>query len=101
GTFCKSGYAKPSGQPVATGSGLTAANDSARGIPDISLFSGDGFISNSFYVICQSDQNRGGVSCDLNSPFADFTGVGGTSAAAPAFAGIMALVNHGMAVNHP
>src|SRR5262249_55541102 len=30
--------------------------------------------------------------CDLNSPFNDFQGVGGTSAGAPAFAGIMALV---------
>jgi Pro-kumamolisin, activation domain/Bacterial Ig-like domain (group 3) len=70
--------------------------DGVRDLPDISLFAGDG-INGSFYVICQQDQNAldGGTAgtCDLNSPFLDFQGVGGTSAGAPAFAGIMALVN--------
>ncbi len=74
--------------------GMPAAN--ARQTPDISLFSGNG-TNASFYVICQEDANTGTgsstSSCDLNSPFADFQGVGGTSAAAPAFAGIMAMVN--------
>jgi hypothetical protein len=70
--------------------------DGFRDIPDISLFAGDG-INGSFYLICQQDQNAvdGGTAgtCDLNSPFLDIQGVGGTSAGAPAFAGIMALVN--------
>jgi hypothetical protein len=74
--------------------GMPAAN--ARQTPDISLFSGNG-TNASFYVICQQDANTGTdsstSSCDLNSPFNDFQGVGGTSAAAPAFAGIMAMVN--------
>jgi Pro-kumamolisin, activation domain/Bacterial Ig-like domain (group 3) len=69
--------------------------DGVRDIPDISLFSGNGF-NGSFYIICEQDANasQGGSSssCDLNSPFEDFQGVGGTSAAAPAFAGIMARV---------
>jgi subtilase family serine protease len=60
--------------------------DSARDLPDISLFSSDGFLG-SFYVICVKHLT-GGV-CDLNS----FAGFGGTSVASPAFAGIMALVN--------
>jgi hypothetical protein len=69
--------------------------DTFRDIPDISLFAGDG-INGSFYLICQQDQNAldGGTAgtCDLNSPFLDIQGVGGTSAGAPAFAGIMALI---------
>jgi hypothetical protein len=70
--------------------------DGFRDVPDISLFAGNGF-NGSFYIICQQDANTGTgsntSSCDLNSPFNDFQGVGGTSAGAPAFAGIMALVN--------
>ncbi len=70
--------------------------DGVRDLPDISLFAGDG-INGSFYLICQQDQNAvdGGTAgtCDLNSPFLDLQGVGGTSAGAPAFAGIMALIN--------
>ena len=70
--------------------------DTFRDVPDLSFFAGDGR-NNSFYIICQTDANtaNGGsaTSCDLNSPFDDFLGVGGTSAGAPAFAGIMALVN--------
>ncbi|HEX4378662.1 MAG TPA: S53 family peptidase, partial [Candidatus Acidoferrum sp.] len=74
--------------------GMPAAN--FRQIPDVSLFSGNG-TNASFLIICQEDGNTGTgsstSSCDLNSPFTDFQGVGGTSAAAPAFAGIMAMVN--------
>src|SRR5262249_44975679 len=70
--------------------------DGFRHIPAISLFAGDG-LNGSFYLICQQDQNAvdGGTAgtCDLNSPFLDIQGVGGTSAGAPAFAGIMALIN--------
>jgi len=61
-------------------------SDNARDLPDVSLFASSGFLG-SFYVICQMDQT-GGV-CDLNN----FLGFGGTSVSAPAFAGIMALVN--------
>ena len=74
--------------------GMPTAN--FRQVPDVSLFSGNG-TNASFYVICQQDANAGTgsstSSCDLNSPFNDFQGVGGTSAAAPAFAGIMAMIN--------
>ncbi|HEY1924353.1 MAG TPA: Ig-like domain repeat protein, partial [Candidatus Acidoferrum sp.] len=84
--------AKPSFQSGITG--MPSAN--FRQVPDISLFSGNGF-NGSFYVICQQDANsaQGGnnSSCNLtNDNFLDFQGVGGTSAAAPAFAGIMAMV---------
>jgi hypothetical protein len=84
--------AKPSFQSGING--MPSAN--FRQVPDISLFSGNGSNA-SFLIICQQDGNTGTgsstSSCDLNSPFADFQGVGGTSAAAPAFAGIVAMIN--------
>ncbi len=77
------GYAKPSWQK---GTGVPA--DSVRDIPDLSLFSADG--SNySYYAICYED---GDCQPNASGPVQIF-GVGGTSAAAPSFAGIMALVN--------
>ena len=83
---------KPSWQSGVTGNPA----DGARDIPDLSFFAGDG-LNGSFYIICQMDANSGTgsstSSCDLNSPFNDFQGVGGTSAGAPSFAGIMALIN--------
>lgn len=92
-------YPKPSWQTGVTG----VPNDSHRDLPDASLFSGDGVNGTSnagtFYVVCQSNQNiPGDVGCNLTnfstaSPFHDFQGVGGTSAAAPTFAAIMALIN--------
>jgi subtilase family serine protease len=88
---CLNGYAKPSWQ-----FGLGVPQDQSRDIPDVSLFASNG-VTGSFYIICNQDSNQGSgsstTSCDLNSPFLDFQGVGGTSASSPAFAGIMALVN--------
>jgi len=88
---CINGYPKPSWQ---TGTGVP--NDSARDLPDVSLFASNGR-NYSFYIICEQDANTGTgsstSSCDLNSPYNDFQGVGGTSASSPAFAAIMALVN--------
>jgi hypothetical protein len=92
GEFCMSGYAKPSWQ---TGTGVPS--DAVRDIPDVSLFASNGATdSTSFYAFCQMDANYGTgsstSSCDLNAPYLDFQGAGGTSFAAPAFAGIMAMV---------
>jgi subtilase family serine protease len=83
---CSGGYAKPSWQ---TGVGVPA--DSVRDIPDVSLFASNGFLG-SFYIICEADLSPTGM-CDLNPPFEDFAGFGGTSVSSPAFAGILALVN--------
>jgi hypothetical protein len=89
-TTCAAGYAKPSYQISIT------PLDSARDLPDISFFSSDGF-NHSFYVVCQSDANPNNAPCDLStsatSPTHNFSGVGGTSAATPPFAAIVALVN--------
>jgi hypothetical protein len=89
GSAC-AGYPKPAFQ-----SQLTPA-DSARDLPDISLFAGDGN-NRSFFIICQSDVNPSNAPCDLttsgNSGTHNFSGVGGTSGATPSFAAIVALVN--------
>jgi hypothetical protein len=84
---CVGGYAKPAFQ-----SAPGVPNDGKRDIPDVSLFAGDGLVG-SFYVICEQDQNSSTTTpCSLANPNSDTVGVGGTSASAQAFAGIMALV---------
>jgi Pro-kumamolisin, activation domain len=94
------GYAKPSYQ-----SSLTPA-DSVRDIPDVSFFgSNGGPLSGGTgvaYVICQSDTNPQnattptGASCNIQTPYQDFSLVGGTSGATPAFAAVMALVDQSL-----
>ncbi len=79
-----SGYAKPSWQ---TGTGTQS--DKVRDIPDVSLFAADG-VNYSYYPICASD---GDCQTPSGSNLYQITGVGGTSAAAPTFAAIMALVD--------
>jgi hypothetical protein len=84
---CRAGYPKPSWQ---TGTGVPA--DGVRDTPDVSLFSSAGFFG-AFYVVCQQSTNSDGQPCSLAGPAYDFAGYGGTSISAPAFAGILSLVN--------
>lgn len=84
-------YGKPAWQLGVAG----MPNDNHRDQPDVSLFASPGF-DGTGYVYCQSDQTlSGAATCDINASngVLDFGIVGGTSASAPAFAGIMALVN--------
>ncbi len=81
---CAGGYAKPLWQ-----SGAGVPNDGKRDLPDVSLFAGAGF-NRSFYIVCEADA-QSGAACNLAG--GDFLGVGGTSAATPAFAAIIAMVN--------
>jgi hypothetical protein len=83
------GYAKPSYQ-VGITPGTTGLTTRLQ--PDVSLFSSNGQNGVSL-IVCEADANPNGVACDLNAPYNDFTLVGGTSAATPTFAAIMALVN--------
>jgi hypothetical protein len=87
-------YAKPAFQ-----TSLTPA-DGERDLPDVSLLAGNGFYS-ALWVVC-SDSVADGTGAGSPSPdctntggqFSNgtsFTGVGGTSASAPAFAGMLAL----------
>ena len=80
-------YPKPAWQ-----SGNGVPQDGHRDIPDVSLFAAAGK-NLSTYAICESDLNPNHVPCDLNSPYNDIQGVGGTSVSAQVFAGVMALVN--------
>ncbi|HEX5234471.1 MAG TPA: Ig-like domain repeat protein [Silvibacterium sp.] len=83
-TTCTAGYAKPVWQ---SGHGVPA--DKVRDIPDVSLFAANG-LNASFYPICFDD---GDCQPPSGSNLVQITGIGGTSASSPAFAGIMALVN--------
>jgi hypothetical protein len=79
-----SGYHKPAWQ-----SGKGVPSDGVRDIPDISLFAANGD-NGSSYPICYYDGDCQPVA---SGDTVQFTGVGGTSASTPAFAGILALVN--------
>lgn len=79
------GYAKPAWQTGVTGT----QNDKVRDIPDISLFAASG-ANYSFLPFCYAD---GDCQSPSGSNPVQISGGGGTSFAAPAFAGIMALVN--------
>jgi Pro-kumamolisin, activation domain/Bacterial Ig-like domain (group 3) len=80
-------YAKPTWQLGVPG----MPADNLRDLPDVALFAGNGF-NDSFYIMCERDLTPTG-SCNLRQFGFTFQGVGGTSVSAPAFAGIIALVN--------
>jgi hypothetical protein len=83
------GYPKP---PWQSAPGVPA--DGVRDIPDVSLFAAVNSASTHFYIMCLADSSaQQGAACNLTGPNFNFSGVGGTSASTPAFAGMMALVN--------
>jgi subtilase family serine protease len=87
-------YAKPDWQATSI---LGVLNDGSRDLPDVSLFAANG-VWNHFYLFCMSDENEGGAPCKYTGttqgvPNALFQAAGGTSFAAPAFAGVMAVVS--------
>jgi subtilase family serine protease len=89
-------YAKPDWQLTSIPG---VPNDGVRDLPDVSLFAANG-IWNHFYLYCMSDANEGGAPCKYTGttegvPNALFQAAGGTSFAAPAFAGVMAVISSG------
>ncbi len=87
-------YAKPSWQ-----SAPGVPKDGVRDQPDVSLFASNG-VWNHAYIYCMGDPKEGGTPCNF-SKTVDLFGngktlfgnlAGGTSFAAPAFAGIVALL---------
>src|SRR5271157_179132 len=86
---CSGGYTRPAWQ-----NGVSS--DTYRDIPDVSLYSAVNTSSNTFYLMCQQDSpSQNGSACSLTAAAGQpipINTVGGTSAAAPAFAGIMALI---------
>ena len=90
---CAGGYLKPAWQR-----GTTVPADGVRDIPDISLMSGAG-ADNAAWLVCtdETGPNSSGVTITANCAAQSdgqfyFLGFGGTSTAAPAFAGILALL---------
>jgi len=82
-------YSKPPWQRGTVG----VPTDSKRDLPDVSLFSSNGFYGQAI-VFCFSDASGGGTPCDYSVPLDVFNNsAGGTSFAAPQFASIQALIN--------
>ncbi|HKO20803.1 MAG TPA: Ig-like domain repeat protein [Acidobacteriaceae bacterium] len=87
-------YSKPSFQTSLT------PNDNHRDVPDVSLLAGNGFYQ-ALWLLCSDSISDGSstqyTDCqNTNGTFQNgtyFSGVGGTSASAPAFAGMLALVS--------
>ncbi len=99
---CTSGYSKPSWQ---RGTGVPA--DSSRDLPDVALMAGNGF-EPATWLICSDDTttDSGGATVPENCTKQSdgsfyFVGYGGTSTAAPAFAGILALVQQSVQQTTP
>ncbi|MGC2658115.1 MAG: protease pro-enzyme activation domain-containing protein [Bryobacteraceae bacterium] len=80
------GYSKPTWQAGTLGN----PNDGVRDLPDVSLFSSDGFFWKHTYVFCFTDPANGGP-CGTDPT--NWVESGGTSFAAPLMAGIQALIN--------
>ena len=82
-------YSKPSWQRGTVG----IPTDGKRDLPDVSLFSSNGFYGQAI-VFCFSDASGGGTPCNYSVPLDVFNNSdGGTSFAAPQFASIQALIN--------
>jgi subtilase family serine protease len=87
---CISGYSKPSWQH---GAGVPA--DGVRDLPDVSLMAGNNFY-NATWLVCDDTTNldsglANNCAVQPDGSF-NYTAFGGTSTSAPAFAGILALV---------
>ncbi|MGA9425209.1 MAG: protease pro-enzyme activation domain-containing protein, partial [Terracidiphilus sp.] len=92
---CTSGYPKPSWQ---TGPGVP--KDGERDVPDVALLAANGFYG-AAWLVCTDDTGSNGANPPVtvtanctNQTDGNFyfSGIGGTSASTPAFAGILALV---------
>ena len=87
-SYCAAGYAKPDWQAGVNG----IPTDGVRDLPDVSLFSSD-LTFNTAYLYCLTDPVYV-PSCNFtNTGELTYEVAGGTSFSAPAFAGMVALVN--------
>src|SRR5580698_10031517 len=86
-----SGTCKGNPKPIYQFGVQGVPHDGLRDQPDVSLFASNGAWG-SFYLECMSDTAQGGAVCTPKND-AIVEGGGGTSFAAPAMAGIQALIN--------
>jgi hypothetical protein len=76
-----------------------SSNYGTRLMPDVSLFAANGLYGHAL-VFCMSDPDAGGTACDYTNPDnVLFNSAGGTSFAAPAMAGVQALLNQAAGQN--
>jgi hypothetical protein len=85
---CSAGYAKPGWQR-----GTTLPGDGVRDQPDVSLLAANGSYG-ATWLLCSPITSGSSIitGCDTSASSFYYSGVGGTSASTPAFAGILALV---------
>lgn len=77
-----------------------APSNATRMQPDLALFAANGLYGHAL-VFCMSDPSAGGTTCDYSNPDnVYFNSAGGTSFAAPAMAGIQALINQAAGQSH-
>ena len=86
-------YSKPSWQ---TGTGVPAGG--MRDVPDISLSASP---DHDPYVVCSTDMAPTSCTTGFRDSSSNFTAVGGTSAAAPTFSAILAVINQYMGNTPP
>ena len=82
--FCAAGYAKPSWQ-----AGPGVPQDGVRDLPDVSLAAAGGHDG---YILCVEGSCQWSKNSDGSTTLQQATIVGGTSAASPSMASIMALI---------
>jgi hypothetical protein len=88
GKYCVAGYAKPDWQTGING----VPDDKVRDVPDVSFFASY-LTFGSAYLYCMTDSTYV-PSCNYNTGTGlEYLAAGGTSFGAPAFAGVVALVN--------
>jgi trimeric autotransporter adhesin len=98
GCVQQSGGACSAGYPVPAWQSTFATTSSGRNLPDVSLLAGNGLYGAAWGLCTDLDANSSGspvTDCAGNPTTGNnfyLTGVGGTSAAAPAFAGMLALL---------
>jgi hypothetical protein len=83
---CTGGWPKPAWQ-----TGLGVPSDGVRDVPDVSFFASNN-VYNTMYITCEVDLSKP-PGCDPTATAQTFNGFGGTSASAPAMAGVMAIIN--------
>ncbi len=94
------GLLEPYPQPPFQSGVTNSISTSARALPDVSFLAADG-VYGALWVVCSDNVANGSTTAETdceqtNGSFdtnTTFTGVGGTSAASPAFAGMLALVS--------
>lgn len=99
GNICTGAYPAPDFQTGLAISGGVSNTNNVRMIPDVSFLAGNGAYA-ALWVVCSDPASDGSTQnytecVNTNGVFDQntyFAGVGGTSAAAPAFAGMLALV---------